>query len=272
MINFTLMYILYTLHLKMRIKKLTNKLERNLKLKESILSVLSKYQEEIDFFLDIKYKDILKFRSSKEVDKIKFPIHEVYYKGKTVNFRAIKMYISRYGYINGKTTKLQTEIKSLKKQKVKKKIYKAVISKTNSKIIDAILNTNYVYKPLPVFGALGVIKNKNKRISINWGESNKRKKEIIERGEIPYYKKDAEKDPNYKGVKWLVYNPEIDFYLHWFKNKAITKFVGMYNTFIYKPARGGNGDSIVSLLAEKKADREFALKTYTNTLDNYEGV
>jgi hypothetical protein len=122
-----------------------------------------------------------------------------------------------------------------------------------------------MFSTYSIFGSILIVKIKNKRKRVNWGISNKNKKRILEAGKLLYYKKDDVGD-NYKGIKWLVHRPEIDYYFSWWIPAKIEVLNPILNSFNFNPARGRN--SIVSKLANIKKDAEKAFKLYTRTRHN----
>jgi len=259
------MHELYIENINFKIK---NILKENVKQEESynnLKNILISHKDTINIYSNKKFNVILTYTSAIKGNTIKFPIAPVYQNGKAINFRAIKLYIEKYIEYNNLLETNKKRINRYKEELITYNLYARIINDFNNKVIDKIIYNNYAFTGIPSFGTIFVIQNYNERLRVNWGESNKLKEEILERGGIPYIKADAEKDVNYKGEHWLSYHPSLDFFLHW-HIKWITRELNPFiKDYMYKPARGVK--SIVSKLQEVKNDRERALTLYTRTLN-----
>lgn len=259
MIEINLMYEIYINHLNVKLTSYLNKSIEADKHKNSFKNLLESYKNTINTYLNISYNDLLK---EININNIIYPTYKIYNNGKELNFNIVKLYIEKYIYYNNKYNNYYNKYNTIKNKIISLKIYKEIILKFNSKIINKIIYKNYHFNFYSFFGAISIIQNKNERKRVNWGISNKNKKELLKKGEIPYIKEDAEKQgEKYKGKKWLVYHPSIDFFLHW-HTKWIAKKLNPYlKDYKYIPARGKN--SIVSKLQDIKENRERALSIYT---------
>lgn len=150
--------------------------------------------------------------------------------------------------------------------------FKLIVSESNKKNSNLIINNGYHYE-LPHFcGIIKIIRydrhikvNEAGNIdgAVNWGESLKLKKKIIEDGDIPYETVKDEKGKvvsNNGGVKWLVYHIDNFFYmwccllvplLHnsetleftptWHNARALIAAINEDSEFLYKENVGNNG-------------------------------
>lgn len=139
--------------------------------------------------------------------------------------------------INKTLRTLNTKLKVLENSHIKKEVFKGILYKFNNKISDKI-----IYKGYEFYMGFGLSRMRIKKIAcerrkkknINWFESNKIKKEIQDRGGLPYavIKRDEQKRKlaDNGGEKWFVYfNNVIDYLWNWNKgNCTIT------NTAYYK--------------------------------------
>lgn len=261
MIEINVMYELYINRLNSSLLSYREIREENLKYKKQYFELIEKYKKIINKYTTLDFDTLVKATSLDVLDKAKHK--KAYIDGKEVNFAIIKLYIEKYIRHNGIVhTSLKHE-KSIKSKIIKATIYKKIISKFNAKVIDKIIYDNYYFSINPLFGSIGVVQNENKNLRPDWGRSNKLRQEIIDRGGIPYIKEEAEKDPNYKGEKWLVYHPSIDFFIQWHTKYVAKKYNPVLGDYKFKPARGKV--SIVTKLNEVKSDRDRAFALYTRT-------
>lgn len=264
MIELKTIYELYIGELVLKRNKIQDKLLEYLPKLETLTKLLINKEEIIRIYLELDLNTILSNTSEEKLKSIKYPIIPIYDEGKIINFDILQLYIKQYTWVNKVITKHKKEIQNINTQIIPFTTFTKIINKVNTKIIDRIVEENYEFNPLSSFGSLHVIKNENHNLRVNWGESNKRKAELIAEGKIPYKKADAESNPNYNGIKWLSYHPSLDFFLQWSKIYTAIKLNPFLSDYTYKPARGIN--SIVSKLQIVKKDRERALKLYTRTI------
>lgn len=138
--------------------------------------------------------------------------------------------------IKRRTKQIETRLDEIETRLVDSKTFVTIISSFNTKIIDSILK-GYVFH-LGYRLSYVCIKRKDislrKRKKIDWGTSNKNKKEIIERGGIPYEVLTRNEDGSIAtdngGEYWLAYhNKQIEYLWHWAKGRA-----PFANKFFYK--------------------------------------
>ena len=131
------------------------------------------------------------------------------------------------------------------KKYVDSNIFKSICSEFNMMIIDYILDGKEfnMGNNLSTLSIKGIDRN-NSKPTIDWGESNLYKKEILERGDKLFDNKTGE------GVKWHIYYTDSKYY-RYFWNKGKCKIP---NKSVYKfiPTRGlkGNKEKLVNLLQE----------------------
>ncbi len=260
MIDLRLMYELYVKHLNFSIAQLLTDNESYIQSVDGVRELIVDNTIAIDRYCTVKTKTILAATSIKGMKDIKFPSYPVYDDGREVNCNALLMYIQKYIHFNSKVNTVNIKVRALKKQILPYTVYKAVITGFNKRIASKIVNNNYEFNLIPSFGSISVVRTESLKKKVNWGASDKKKAEILAKGGIPYLKAEAENTPNYKGEKWLVYHPLINFYFYWKKYKKYRAYV---KDFTYKPARGKV--SIVKQLQNVKDNRELALSLYTRT-------
>jgi len=264
MLEIEIIYELYIKEINYRINNLLQELDLYNTNKENFKTLLINNEKILTLYTNVSLNDILNSKDKNFIYKVKFPSEKLYINGKEINFKAVKLYTERYLHINNICNTLSNKINILKKQIIDFSLYLKIVKSFNTKVINEIVNNNYKFNIVPSFGAISVIKNENHRKRVNWGESNKKKKEILERGGIPYVKADAESIENYQGEEWLSYHPPIDFFLHWHVKSRILPIYNYLKDYKYTPARGTT--SIVTKLNTVKRDRQKALKLYTRTL------
>ena len=107
--------------------------------------------------------------------------------------------------------------------------FRFILQEFNSNIADEIIK-GYHFNPGNYIGLIRIKKKKRVGKNVNWGDSNKKKAEILARGGIPYNKETA---PD--GEEWLVYFiSEYAYWWYWNKgncrltNKSIFSFTPMF--------------------------------------------
>lgn len=147
-------------------------------------------------------------------------------------------------------------------QKVSKITYSKfynILMETTAELRDFIIQTGGpIVMPLNL-GNLSIVRknitprileNGNATFPILWNESNKRRKEIEERGGTPY---NGDTAPD--GEKWLVYLTEGEFpYLIWSRSH----YFPMTRCWFFTPSNGTNGFN-AKLTAHRKADENNIL-------------
>ena len=124
-------------------------------------------------------------------------------------------------------------------------IFRNICSEFNMEIIDYILE-GYSFNMKNQLSNISVkrVVRDNAKPTIDWGESNKYKNELLSQGK-KLYNKDTE-----EGVKWYIYYTDKN-YLRYFWNKGKCK---VPNKSVYKfvPTRGlkGNKEKLSLLLKE----------------------
>ena len=208
---------------------------------------------------------ILGSRDKKLGANLRFPLSPVFNNGKQVNFKVIQLYIEKYISFNTIVNSNDKKIEELKQNLISYSLYRRIVLMFNTAVADKIIEENYLFNLVPSFGSVGAIHNYNEHKRVNWGESNKKKADIIAKGGIPYIKGDAEIIENYQGEKWLSHHPPLDVFLHW-STKWITKELNHnIKDYKYKPARGNT--SITTKLQEKKKELgDKALLFYNRTI------
>lgn len=215
----------------------------------------------IDKYLGITHEEALKLVDTREAKNIKYPIVSIYFEGKKVNFTAIKLYIDNYAHVNKAVEQLKERLKNIQETALSCKKFSFIIKEGNNLIIDKIIKEAYEFTPMSTFGSIVVTKNSSKKERINWGASNKKKQEILDRGGIPYCKEDALNNNDYKGEQWLINHDSLDFFLHWERTYSARTYNPYLNDYAYKPARGNYG--ILNKFNSFKKDKELAEKIYT---------
>lgn len=234
-------------------KELTEKIEIVSKEISNLLKVQNKL---VEWF---KYRDIL-------VDGTALPIKV------EIEIQNIKLYNVQATHYNNVivTLKSKEEYRTrLLGYKIPKKIFLFILRRFNQLLYQELIHNAYVFKDATL-GKLLVIVNKNKKNAINWGESTKNKKVLLDKGEIPFTKEGEDlakaKGEEYKGKQWLEYLPTYSLFFNWeLENSNFIRLPNMKN-FEFRPIRGlpkTGVTSPVNLLSETRkelTDQELLTK------------
>lgn len=261
------MYKTYDTALKERKVGLTQDRANYVKSKNYLLERLEESKHYIKTFTNIEYDSIPELNrhiSEKHLSKL------ANLQGVDINHirRAINVIVE----INRCIKKIDEQLIEINECIVDEEIFRDVICTFNTAISDEIIYKAYTFK---LGLGLGVVKIKrvlcNTRVKkrINWGESNKKRKELELQGKLPF--KVLERDANRKPVRdnggehWMVYwSDDHDYVWHWSKNRNI-----VYNSAYYKfsptlynnSSKGGKLGNI-NKLAELKRTNSPLLANY----------
>lgn len=248
------MYQFYNDEIDIRIDKVKAELDYQKGNRDILEKELFRNKRIIENYLSISYDDVLALVNYKDSKTIKYPIIAVFFEGKRINFTAIKLYIDNYTIVNRAVKQLKERLTNLKDNKVSEDIFRFIFKKGNSLIIDKIVYENYTFTPLATFGSIGITANSSNKKRVNWGESDKKKEEILARGGTPFSK------DNPDGEKWMIYHEGLDFFINWNRSYSARTYNPILNDYAYKPARGNFG--IVSKFNKVKKDKEKAKQLY----------
>lgn len=260
MIQNNLIYQIYSKALLDKIEKVKKDLKEYKSLRDVCKRSILLNKDFINDSLNVKTDVILTYSTDKEMNSIKYPI----YSNNPSLLKAVKLYITNYIDYNKLYNFNLEELNTLKSQVISYSIFNNIIKKFNTKISDKIIYENYKFSMNETFGYISVIKTENHRKRVNWNKSLKNKKEILDRGGIPYKKEDAKNNPNYKGEFWLEYHPAIDFFFHWTRPKFLKSYAYLLRQYTYKPARQGSSNckAITTKLREVTNNRDLAFQLY----------
>lgn len=205
--------------------------------KKYLVNKILKLKHYLDNFTNIKCEDIEsldRFISEKSVVNLT--------NISSINVDDIRRNINIIVEINKSINKLQKELNQIEVDIIAYKVFKEITYKFNCKISDEIVYKGYALNLGYGLGHIRVKKincflNKDgsprTKKRINWGESNKLKKEIIEKEGLPY--KVTERNErkiiaDNGGIPWFVYfNNEWDYLWYWYKGTCM-----ILNTPYYK--------------------------------------
>lgn len=247
----------YNTGLKERKAELTADKESYEKTKAYLLEKLEDCHHYIRYFTNIDYKGIKdadRCISERSVSRL------VDLQGVSVD--SIRRAINVIVQINRNLAKINEELKEINEYIVDEEMYREIVGSFNNQVSDAIVFEGYSFK---LGLGLGVLKIKrvlcDTRIKkrVNWGDSNKKKQEILLRGGTPF--KVVERDENgvptkdNGGEHWMIYwNNRYDYLWHWSKNRNIV-FNSAYYRFDptrYNNISKGGGLGSVNKLAQLK--------------------
>lgn len=261
MIDIDVLYELYVKVIKDKINKIEKHNEAYLENINILKNNLNKFETEIKTYCRIELKDIYTFTNINDIKKVYFPAYTTYKDGAPINFKAIKLYITKYIDYNKIIESNKKLVLKYKKEIIKKRVYVAIIKKFNMKVIKKIVEHNLFFNTNTLFGSIAIYKVVNTKKIIDWGKSTKNKQKLLAEGKIPYLKADAERIENYQGVKWIEHRNPVDYAIFWIKHK----YMPYLKDYSFSPARGRTAKAVsfVGLLGDFKANREQAENTYT---------
>jgi hypothetical protein len=231
-VGLTDIYRNYNSKLKERKAALAIDQESYEKTKVYLIEKLEEHKHYIRYFTNIDYKHIKdsdRCISERSLTKL------ADLQGVDINL--IRRSINIIVQINRSLSSIKEELSEIEEYIVDEELFRDIIGSFNDLVSDAIVYEGYSFK---LGGGLGVLKIKkvlcDTRIKkrVNWGESNKKKQEILSRGGIPFKvtERDTEGKPvaNNGGEHWIVYwNLTHDYLWHWSKNRNI-----VYNSAYYR--------------------------------------
>lgn len=266
-IQLTDIYEGYIIDLKERKLCLLDDKKRYEDSKNYLITKLEDYKHYLDNFTNIKFNEINKLdRAISE----KSLIHLATVSGFSIE--AVRRSLNMIVQINKNLVNIDEELKILKINTINESTAREIIETFNDKISNEILYKGYSFR---IGGALGLIRIRkvlcDKRIKkrINWNESNKKKKELIEQGRLPF--EVLERDENRKAISnnggehWFVYfDQPFDYLWYWSKNRNIA-FNSAYFKFrptIYNNTKNGGHLGNINKLAKLKSSNSELLKNY----------
>lgn len=233
-----------------------------LKSKEYILGNLEEYKAFLNTFCTVKFEDIEEVNFSYIERSILLKEYKEEEKFKEAE-NTVKRFVNVLVEIKKRQKQINERLEEIKDLLVDSKDFIKVIGLFNNKVVDSILK-GYIFH----FGhrlSYLCIKKKDislrKRKKIDWGTSNKNKKEIIERGGIPYEVLTRNEDGSIctdnGGEYWLAYHTkQIEYLWHWAKGRA-----PFPNKFFYKfkptYCGAGNNGCVQKLKQLESSNSEF---------------
>lgn len=235
--------------------------------KKYLLDKIATIEHYIRSFTNIEYRDIANLnRCITEKSLIRLVDLE------GVNIDSIRRSLNMIVQINKELSKIEDKINKLGPNTVDEDCFRNVIAKFNNEISDEIVYKGYTFK---IGCGLGVVRIRkvltDKRIKkrINWNESNKKKKEILARGGIPYKVLVRDEEGNILedngGEYWHVYfTGAFDYLWYWSKNRNIMLNSAYYKfrPTIYNNTSKGGGLGNVNKLSHLKTSESELLKNY----------
>lgn len=257
----------YDRELKERKLSLTTERTNYLKTKNYLLESLKEFKYYIKTFTNIEYDSIGQLNkciSEKHLSRMsELPDAKV---------DGIRRAINVIVEINRCLNKLEEDLIEVNECIIGEELFRDIICTFNNNISDEIVYHGYTFK---LGLGLGIIKikrvlcNTRTKKRINWGESNKCKKELILQGKTPF--KVLERDGNRKPVRdnggehWMIFwNDDHDYIWHWSKNRNIVHNSAYYKfspTLYNNTSKGGKLGNI-NKLAELKRTNSPLLANY----------
>jgi len=227
------------------IKGLRNSLNDQSKLKDHYLETIISYSEyykysknskpipKDQFIENIKHSIISTVSDSYTYDSISKPTD-------TEHLNIFKSFINNFVYRNNRVKYLNGKIEELKTYLISKEDYIKINDSYNQELVKFLLDGN-TYSLGSRLGNIYIAGKARSKKSIDWGESNKYKQQLLDSGQIPYRKEDSEKakarGEDYKGVMWYIYNySKYVYHLKWTK----PLFVKNIKLFSFIPSIANN--------------------------------
>lgn len=130
--------------------------------------------------------------------------------------------------------------------------FSTVIRDFNKEVSSRIINNAYKFNF--GIGTIEVKRSPRRGVSIDWNSSKKLKQEIIDRGDIPFNKKDAP-----EGIKWFIYFDSKDYFKwNWFKDTS-TKFIKNLQFYVFRPMTGNRKGVAKAVKANPFADIDYGI-------------
>lgn len=230
--------------------------------KKYLLGKLTPYKLYIDNFTKINYNNIDSLKLIIRIEDDIF-ISKATSEEEIVNRINFVNIINNISSINSKLNKVNLEINKLNNRNQSYNIFKFIIGQFNKKNSTEILKG----ETLSIGFKLGEIRIQKKRRYkgdenvesmqphnykvVNWGESNKLKQELIDKGFTPYKAiKDEEGNiiGDNGGHKWLIYfTDDYSYWWYWHKNsKTMDKGIWVKNArrYSFLPSKGKIGNRV----------------------------
>lgn len=260
-----IIYKLYVEDINCEINKITNDLITYKVVLNNIKKVLVKNTSLINNRTSITLEKILKAKSESIVKDIDF------YNLEEDKVEALKYYITTYIKNNRVILYQENKIKTLKEKLITKGNYSKIIRAFNKKIMYKCLNDRYVFNMGHNMGIIRIIHNFSKRLAPNWGETTKKKNEILQRGGILYNGEDAKKakelGQEYNGEMYIVYKDPFNIWLQWCIPKVTFRYLPVIKDYKLKAARGNYSSvTIIKNWKEGKIQDEM-IKLFPNFID-----
>ncbi len=215
-------YKFYIAEIKLKIDKSKKNLSTFSKLIKSSEKLLSSYKEYIERETTSNFEELLNnptldingsLRERLVIDL------DIYTK------QAFLIYLKTHFNNIKRYNKEKENLKSLKEQLISYSTYLLITKKFNLKISKEIVKRQYVFKLGYNLGSLIIRRVKRNRAPVNWNVSNKNKQALLDKGLIPYYKKEAEQaekqGKEYEGIKWQVLHPKTDVFINYINDSIM---------------------------------------------------
>lgn len=258
MIRVKTMYRLYIMYIDLNMQNLQKKINsQKLIINNTYLTQLNKIKPFIESY--INYIDLLNGKIQCIPDE---------YRDAIKDFTIANMLVKNYYVIYNVLLEYEKQYKELESQKIKYNIYKKVLSKYNYKILKYCVTTGKQFEN-KYFGALEVRYKEPENVAhkINWKLSNEKRKEILDRGGVPFNTRDSElaslEGREYQGEKWVITGHEQGLLSwRWYPSPLVKEEIKTepYN-FKYVAARGNFGAMSVITNTYKNPNHNYNIYT-----------
>lgn len=234
-INTSEIFVKYNKKIKIEINSLKEEKNNLISSKEYILNNLVEYKEFLNTYSTTSFEQLQNLTNayySRSLLKKRYEGIE----NLTQIENKVKRQVNVIIEIKRQTLKIEERLQELQNQIISSSDFISILSTFNLSVVSEILK-GYVFN---IGYGLSHIRIKRKDVStrkhkkIDWGESNKKKKEILNNNKLPYEVLERTEDGKIsidnKGEHWLIYHTkQIEFLWHWAKGEY-----PIQNKFFYK--------------------------------------
>lgn len=234
--------ILHKMYMEVLNLKINELLEESISyhtVHNSLMGKLSDYHPYIDLCTNYSLGEMLEFADLRKFTKIYFSMDKVFINDRNYSKEILQLYLKNYISINKIVVRNEEKIKKLKSQRLDYRRYLNIIKIFNRGITEAMIEEGYIFNPGGAFGKLYITKITYDTPRVNLPESMKVRRKLIAEGRQPYSGKEEkeyiEKGLEYKGIKYFVYYPKVDFMVRWKRMEILRQYFPFVGEFIYRP-------------------------------------
>lgn len=244
-INSKLMWVNHINNTNIIIGKNQKKLAIAKMARDNYMNKLSKYKEFINDSCNLDYVDLTNIINLNKYNNLKFRYNE--FDGDLNITEYILSITPKLYSANVEIRECQENLDVLIPSRLSWKEYVFVIREFNNLIVDKII-AGYIFNMGYNAGSIFIKSKESSRLRIDWKESNRVKKELLEQGKIPFNKITAP-----EGEPWFKYHTEDkEYWWYWTKHSCT---LPNKVTYSFHPIKGNH--SIVRRLHDERKNNPF---------------